>query len=172
MGYALPAAIGAAFATGRPVVTAIGDGSVMMNLQELQVIRHHNINVKVIITNNEAYAVIRKRQKDLFRGRTIGTDVSNGVSCPDFSAVAVGFAIPYVRIDKRSSFVNELGVALSTPGPMVVEVFTDPNQEYVRTSRAMSSSGRSVIRPLEDQLPFLDRQLFAAEMIVPTHNAD
>lgn len=172
MGFALPAAVGASFATGRPVAAAIGDGSVMMNLQELQVIRHHNLNVKVVITNNDAYAVIRKRQRDLFRGRTIGTDLSNGVSCPDFAGVASGFGIPYVRIDKRSMLEKELCQALRTEGPCVVEVMTDPDQDYVRTSRATSSNGRSVIRPLEDQAPFLDRGVVAVEMVIEPHNAD
>lgn len=172
MGFALPAAVGVAFATGRPTVAAIGDGSVMMNLQELQVIRHHNLNVKVIITNNDAYAVIRKRQKDLFRGRTIGTDLSNGVSCPDFSSVAAGFGIPYVRIESRAVLATSLAAALGTPGPAVIEVMTDPEQDYVRTSRAISASRKSIIRPLEDQAPFLDRSVIQAEMIIEPHNAE
>lgn len=172
MGFALPASIGVACATGRPVVSAIGDGSVMMNLQEFQVIRHHTLNIKTVITNNDAYAVIRKRQKDLFRGRTIGTDATNGVSCPDYSQIAGAFGLTYRAIARVDSLLEELKMALSEPGPAVVEVFTDTNQDYVRTSRATLASRRSVVRPLEDQFPFLDRDVIRDQMIVEPFNLE
>ena len=84
MGFALPGIIGAYFACRKPIIAVIGDGSVMMNLQELESISYHKIPVKILIINNNAYAVIRKRQKELFRNRTIGTEPSDGVSVPDF----------------------------------------------------------------------------------------
>ncbi len=172
MGFALPAAVGASVATQRPVVAAIGDGSVMMNLQELEVIRHHNLNIKVIITNNDAYAVIRKRQKDLFRGRTIGTDPSNGVSCPDYSRIAGAFGLQYASIRHKDDLVTTLRRELRAVEPAIIEVFTDQEQEYVRTSRATLSSRKSVIRPLEDQFPFLNRELLRNEMVIEPLNLE
>jgi acetolactate synthase-1/2/3 large subunit len=172
MGFALPAAVGAAFATNRPIVTAIGDGSVMMNLQELQVIRHHNLNVKVIITNNDAYAVIRKRQRDLFRGRTIGTDQTNGISCPDYSQIAIGFGLKYVRITELSELEQVLANELSTVDPAIIEVMTDTEQDYVRTSRATLQSRKSVVRPIEDQYPFLERDIVRREMVIEPFNLE
>ena len=68
MGYSLPAAIGAYFATKNPVVV-VGDGSIMMNIQELQTIKHHNLPIVIVVVNNDVYGIIRRRQKDLFRRR-------------------------------------------------------------------------------------------------------
>ena len=98
MGFALPAIIGAYYASNSKIVSVIGDGSIMMNLQELETIRYKNIPAKIFVINNNAYAVIRKRQKELFRSRTIGTDSSDGISCPNFKKVAQGFNIEYARI--------------------------------------------------------------------------
>ena len=97
MGYALPAAVGAHYASQRQIYTVIGDGSIMMNIQELQTIRHNKIPIIIIVLNNNAYSIIRKRQAELFRGRTIGTDSSNGLSCPDFEEIASCFALKYIR---------------------------------------------------------------------------
>lgn len=172
MGYALPAAVGAALGSSRPIVVAVGDGSIMMNIQELQTIYHHKLNIKIIITNNNAYAVIRKRQVDLFRGRTIGTDSSNGVSCPNYESVAGAFGIPYSKIQKRKELFTNLARCLSGDGPGIIEVFTDPEQDYLRTGRVQLMSRKSVIRPLEDQIPYLERNFFNSQMVVPTHNAE
>ena len=93
MGFALPGLVGAYYASGHPIVAVIGDGSIMMNLQELETIRYNNIPAKIFIINNNVYAVIRKRQVDLFRSRTIGVDPSDGISCPNFKKVADAFEI-------------------------------------------------------------------------------
>lgn len=172
MGYALPAAVGAALGSSQPIVVAVGDGSIMMNLQELQTIYHHNLNIKIIITNNNAYAVIRKRQIDLFRGRTIGTDPSNGVSCPNYENVAAAFGIPYSKIQKRTEIKPNLAKYLNEDGPGIIEIFTDPDQDYLRTGRVQLMSRKLVIRPLEDQIPYLERSFFNSQMVVPTHNAE
>ena len=79
MGFALPAIIGAHYASNIPIVAVIGDGSIMMNLQELETISYNEIPAKIFIINNNVYSVIRKRQIEMFRSRTIGTDPSDGV---------------------------------------------------------------------------------------------
>lgn len=166
MGFALPAAIGVYYASNRSVTPIIGDGSIMMNLQELQTIKHNNIPVRIIVINNNAYAVIRSRQKDLFRTRTIGTDVSNGVSCPEFKKVAECFDIPYMMIDSKEQIENKLEALFDIEGPIICEVICEENQEYIQNSFAFNSQRRMVNRPLEDQAPFMDRELFKREMII------
>ncbi|MBG6241864.1 MAG: thiamine pyrophosphate-binding protein [Candidatus Symbiopectobacterium sp. Dall1.0] len=166
MGYALPAAIGAYLSAHKQVVTVIGDGSIMMNFQELQTIAHHQLPIKIIVANNNCYAVIRKRQVDLFRTRTIGTDADNGVSCPDFSKVALCFGLHYEKVETSVELNEAIERVLSHDGPVICEVMCPEDQEYINTSYVRTSKGRFVQRPLEDQAPFLDRTLFLSEMII------
>jgi len=166
MGFALPAAIGAYYASQKPVVAVIGDGSVMMNLQELETISHNNIPIKIIIVNNNAYSVIRKRQKELFRSRTIGTDTSNGVSCPDFKKVANAFEIQYIRIDNSNALTDKLTSLFKAEGAVLCEIMGLENQEYITNWHTRNAENRFVNRPIEDQAPFLDRDLFLSEMII------
>jgi len=166
MGYALPGAVGAYFASGRPTVAVIGDGSIMMNLQELQTIRYHNLPIKIIVVNNNVYSVIRNRQADLFRTRTIGTDPSNGVGCPSFQKVSESFEIPYVRIDNSADLKSILTSVINTDGPVLCEVMAVEDQDYLRSSYAHNSKRRVVQRPIEDQAPFMARELFLSEMII------
>ena len=92
MGYGLPAAIGASFAKeGGEVISLNCDGGMMMNLQELQTIVHHQLPIKIFIFNNDGYLMIKHTQKNLFKGEYVGTDRESGVSCPDFSRIADAF---------------------------------------------------------------------------------
>lgn len=166
MGFALPAIVGAHFASGCPIVAVIGDGSIMMNLQELQTIAHNQIPVKILVINNNAYAIIRKRQKELFRSRTIGTDDSNGVSCPDFEKVAACFGLDYCCIESSVDLNNQLDQVLQIDGPVLCEVMGVEQQEYIENSIAKGADRRLVRRPIEDQKPFLDRELFLSEMMI------
>ena len=166
MGFALPGLVGAHYASNRPIIAVIGDGSIMMNLQELETIRYNNIPAKIFVINNNAYAVIRKRQVDLFRSRTIGVDPSNGVSCPNFQKVADGFEIPYTKIDNSFELQKKLRSVINTDGPVLCEIIGLENQDYISSSHARNSKRRFVYRPIEDQTPFLDRELFLSEMIV------
>ncbi|OQP85837.1 thiamine pyrophosphate-binding protein [Rhizobium rhizosphaerae] len=168
MGFALPATIGASFAGGSDAVVAvIGDGSIMMNLQELETIRFHALPVKIIVINNNVYSIIRRRQQDMFRKRVIGTDPETGVSCPDFSKVADCFGLSYLRIDHRDDLDQGLAAMMQRVGPVLCEIMGRPDQEYIELGQARSLADRRFVRrPLEDQIPFLDRELFLREMIV------
>lgn len=166
MGYALPAAIGAHYSSSNEVIAVIGDGSIMMNLQELQTIKHHDMKVKIIIVNNDAYSVIRSRQENLFRTRTIGTDSTNGVSCPEYRKIADAFEIPYMSIDSKEGLNSGMIDFMKYDGPVICEVYTDENQRYIHSSYTLNSKRRMVNRPLEDQSPFLDRDLFLKEMVI------
>lgn len=130
MGYALPGAIGAYYASNKDIVAVIGDGSIMMNLQELQTINYNKIPVKIIVINNNMYATIRNRQTFLFRTRTIGTDPSNGVSCPDFKKIAECFELSYMKIESSCYLRNRLQIVFNTGGPVLCEIMGIENQEY------------------------------------------
>ena len=166
MGFALPGLVGAYYASDCPIIAVIGDGSIMMNLQELETIRYNKIPAKIFVINNNAYAVIRKRQVELFRSRTIGTDPSDGVGCPNFIKVAAGFEIPYVRIDSSLDLQHKLKSIIEMNGPVLCEIMCLENQEYISSGHARDSKKHIVRRPLEDQAPYLDRKLFLSEMII------
>lgn len=167
MGFALPASIGAYYSSGKKdVIAVIGDGSVMMNLQELTTITYNNIPIKLLIINNNAYSVIRKRQTDLFRTRTVGTDPANGVGCPDFKKVAECFGFEYIRIEDSKELDSGLEMVYSLTKPVICEIMSPEDQDYICCAFARNSEKKFVMRPLEDQAPFMDRELFLKEMIV------
>ena len=167
MGFALPAAIGAQHATNGNVLAVIGDGSIMMNLQELESIRYQRLPIKVIVINNNVYSIIRRRQHELFRKRTIGTDPENGVSCPDFAKVADCFGFSYQRIETIATLDSMLGVLFEHPGPMLCEIMGREDQGYIEQGQTRSTQdGRFIRRPLEDQAPFLSREVFLREMLI------
>ncbi len=166
MGFALPGAIGAHYASLKPVFVVVGDGSVMMNLQELQTIIHNNIPAKIIIINNNVYGIIRRRQSELFRGRVIGVDPNNGVSCPNFEKVALAFGLKYQLIQNKDTLENSLKQLVETDGPVICEIICREDQSYIEVGTVRDQNKKMVRRPLEDQTPFLDRDLFLSEMII------
>lgn len=167
MGYALPASIGVQMISNSCTVVVVGDGSIMMNLQELESIRYLKLPIKIIIINNNVYSIIRKRQRDLFRNRTIGTDPENGVSCPNFRDVASCFGFNYLKIKYKSNMKDCLKTFFDMDGPVICEIFTRQDQAYIELALTKSSeNGKLVKRPLEDQFPFLDRELFLNEMLI------
>jgi acetolactate synthase I/II/III large subunit len=167
MGFALPASLGVSKATDRPVVAVIGDGSIMMNIQELQTIVEHQPNTKVLVISNNAYAIIRRRQEELFRSRTIGTDSSNGVSLPSFEKLASAFGLPFLEVDQLDESTRpSLARFLSEPGPGICEIAGLENQDYIRQGSRMLSSGAHVLRPIHDLAPFLSEEYINSQMIL------
>ncbi len=166
MGFALPATVGAHSTGKKNIVSVIGDGSIMMNLQELQTIKYYKIPAKIFIINNKMYGIIRRRQKELFRGRTIGTDDTNGVSHPDFRKISKAFGIKYKLINTKKNLKNEVNEVFKEKKAIICEIIADENQEYIEIGYAKNSKGKIVRRPLEDQKPFLDRNIFFNQMIV------
>ena len=166
MGYALPAAIGAYYSSGKPVVAVIGDGSAMMNLQELATVDFNKLPIKILVISNNVYSVIRKRQKELFRTRTTGTDPENGVGTVDFAKAAECFGLKYVHIAEDSGLEQRLGEVFAENGAVLCEIDGVEDQDIISCSIARTSEKRFVQRPLEDQAPFLDRELFLSEMVI------
>ncbi len=165
MGYAIPAIIGAHEAGRKNICCVVGDGSVMMNIQELQIISAMQIPVKILVINNNMYAVIRKRQRDLFRNRTIGNDPSDGVPQPDFQKIAECFGFRYRKIGNRDQLLQALP-GLFNGTAEIIEVVCSPDQKYFHESYAINEKRRLVHRPIEDMSPFLPRELIREEMIV------
>lgn len=167
MGFALPAAIGAQHASDEPVLAVIGDGSIMMNLQELESIRYQGLPIKIIVINNNVYSIIRRRQRELFRKRVIGTDPENGVSCPEFQKVAECFGLKYQKINSVDELEEGIKKLFATEGAVMCELMGRVDQGYIEVGQARSSIDRRLVRrPLEDQEPFLPRDVFLREMIV------
>lgn len=166
MGYALPAIIGAYSAGRKNIVSVIGDGSIMMNLQELQTIKYYKIPAKIFIINNNMYGIIRRRQKELFRGRTIGTDDTNGIGNPNFKKISNAFDISYKLIKNKKNLKNEINEVLKQKKTVICEIMADENQEYIEVGYAKNKEGKIVRRPLEDQKPFLNRSIFLREMVI------
>ncbi len=166
MGYALPAIIGAHFAGRKNILAVVGDGSFMMNMQELGIISNKKIPVRIIVINNNMYAVIRKRQKDLFRSRTIGNDPCDGVPAPDFKKIADCFGFSYRKINNKSEWDNEKSKLFEEKKPLIWEVVCTPDQTYFHESFALNEKKRITRRPIEDMSPFLDRDLIRNEMVI------
>ena len=137
-----------------------------MNLQELQTLKNYNIPAKIFIINNNVYGIIRRRQEELFRGRTIGTDSTNGVTCPDFRKVSKAFGIKYKLIKSKKNLQSQIKNVLYENKTVICEILADKNQEYIEIGYSKNYNDKIVRRPLEDQKPFLKRDLFLKEMIV------
>lgn len=168
MGYDLPAAIGAAFAAseGAQVICLAGDGSLQMNVQELQTLVQYGCAVKVLVLNNEGYLSIRTSQGNFFK-RLIGEGPANGVSFPDYCKLATAYGLPATRLD-TPDFAAGLRKFLALPGPAVCDVILDANQQFEpRMSSRQLEDGRIVTPPLEDMFPFLPREELAANVLRP-----
>jgi acetolactate synthase I/II/III large subunit len=166
MGYDLPAAIGAAVAHGKRVICLAGDGSLQMNVQELQTVAQTGLPVKIVVLNNEGYLSIRTSQKNFFGG-TVGEGPESGVNFPDYVKLAEVYGIP-ARCIAEADFVPPLREALDAPGPALVEVMLDPSQGFEpRQSSRPLPDGRIVSAPLEDMFPFLEREEVRENLLIP-----
>jgi acetolactate synthase-1/2/3 large subunit len=172
MGYDLPAAIGACKGSGdRPVVCLAGDGSIMMNLQELQTIAGNRIPVKIFILNNSGYSSIFQTHRNFFNGVEVGAGPKSGVNFPDFSKVAAAFDLPFVRCTSHDAIDETIRQIMLTDGPAVCEVMLDEHQVFApKLSSKQLPDGRIVSPPLEDLSPFLSREEFKDNMIIEIHD--
>jgi acetolactate synthase-1/2/3 large subunit len=169
MGFDLPAAIGACVARARGRVMCIaGDGSIMLNVQELQTLRGHSLPVKLFIFNNNGYLSIRLTQDNFFPGNAVGAGPDSGVTFPDFGKLAGGFDLPFVRVTRNADLHSAIRATLAHDGPAVCEVVLDATQPFSpRVSSKRLADGTMVTAPLEDMFPFLSESELAENMIVP-----
>ena len=169
MGYDLPGAVGACVGSGRkPVVCLAGDGSIQMNLQELQTIATNRLPITIFVLNNNGYLSIRLTQRSFFPDNPVGADPSSGVGIPSFAGLAAAYGFPYAAVRTHKQLEESLPKVLTNPGPQICELFLNPDQPFApKTSSRRLPDGRMVSAPLEDMFPFLDREEFVKNMLVP-----
>ncbi len=170
MGYGLPAAIGLCYAGGRRSTICLeGDGSIMMNLQELQTIVSNKLPVKIFLINNQGYHSIRITQNNLFSGRKkVGIGEESGdLSFPDYSKIAAAFGYPYFCAHSNNEMREVVDKVLSIEGYAICEIFTDTSQVWEpKSSTKRLADGTLVSPPLEDLAPFLPRDEFLGNMFI------
>ena len=151
MGYGLPAAIGAYYGAKKQIICIEGDGSLMMNLQELQTCVHHKLPIKIFILNNDGYLSIKLTQNSFFKGNLVGSEPSSGVSLPDYQKIANAFGISYVRIENNSQ-LSLLEEVFSNNDLQIIEVYTDPNElhEPKVSAKGIDENGKIIPGNLED----------------------
>ena len=167
MGYDLPAAIGAWYqAEGRNVICLTGDGSIMMNIQELQTIAYNKIPMKIFVINNAGYSSIRQTQRNFFNGHMTGSGDDSGVSIPDFCKLATGFGLNSVKISNPKTMKAELSEVLKMQGCVICEIMTEKEYAFSPKLSAKKLPDGTMVSPsLEDMFPFLDREEFEQNII-------
>lgn len=160
MGYGLPAALGAAVARrGERVICLDGDGSIQMNIQELQTIVHNQLNMKIFWLNNDGYHSIRQTQTNIFNSRFCGVNGSSGISFPSAEKIAHAYGIEFVRIDALAIMEESIKRVLQSSNPVICEVVLDPAQGFEpKLSARILPDGSMVSPSLEDMFPFLPEE--------------
>ena len=145
-----------------------GDGGFQFNIQELHTIAHLKLPIKFFVVNNAGYASIRVSQGNYFQGHLVGCDASSGLPMPDVSKIAAAYGLRTERIDHPSQLREGIARALAGDDPVVCEVVVQPDEpREPRLSSYQRADGSMTSTPLEDLFPFLTREEFAANMIVP-----
>ena len=169
MGFTLPATIGAYLANpNNTVIGVTGDGSFQFNIQELQTIVHNNLPIKIFILNNGGYLSIKNTQTKFFNKRFSGTGPSSGISFPDTEKIAYAYGIPFKRISTLKDLVKNLPLILNSDTYFLCEIMCPPDETIYPTSATLQTEdGKLVSQPLENMAPFLSKEEFENEMIIP-----
>ena len=171
MGYDLPAAIGVCVALGKKEIVCVsGDGSIQMNLQELQTILTNKLPIKIFVINNDGYHSIRQTQTNLFGAHTkVGIGPESGdLSFPSLERLAWAYGYPYAACRTNSEIDATLKQAFQTEGAFIAEIFVDPTQFFEpKSATKRLADGTLVSPPLEDLAPFLDREELKSIMKIP-----
>ncbi len=170
MGYDLPAAIGTCMAdSSEDIILITGDGSLQMNIQELQTIIHHKMPIKIFLINNGGYHSIRQTQKNFFGEPLVGVgDDSRDLSFPDMEKLSAAYGYPYVSIHHNSELDQKIEKVLSMEGPVICDIFVSREQNFEPKSSAKRlPDGTMASPPLEDLSPFLSEEEMERNMIIP-----
>ena len=158
MGF-MPAAIGLAKADSeRDVYCICGDGSIQMNVQELQTIFHNKLRIKLIVLNNNGYLCIRTTQENLFNSRFIGSNEASGLSLPSIAKVANAYGIKFMRMSSVSELHSQIDKLITSTGPLICEIMMPENQKIIpRVMSEKLADGTMRSMPFDDMYPFLPR---------------
>ncbi len=169
MGYDLPAAIGVYMADkSQDIILLTGDGSIQMNLQELQTIIHHKMPIKIFLINNGGYHSIRQTQKNFFGEPLVGIGVDSGdLSFPSMEKLAWAYGYPYISARHNGELKRAIEETLTVQGPAICEVFVTTDQNFEPKSSAKRlEDGSLVSSPLEDLSPFLPEEEMNRNMLI------
>lgn len=159
MGYDLPAAIGAAIASGKTVFCLTGEGTLQMNLQELQTVVHNNLPVKIVIFNNNSYQAIVATQKNFFNGVFCGATNNSGISFPSFKKLSECYDFPFKSISTSDELEMAVEWLLDIKGRAILElVQTEPDPIMPKLSSKKLDDGSIVSPPIDDLFPFLSKE--------------
>ena len=153
MGYGLPAAIGATLANNKqPVICVEGDGSIMMNLQELQTVVGYNLPVKILLVNNDGYLSIKLTQESFFNGEEFASGKLNGVTTPNFKRLCSALEIPYYKIENNAQIQSGLDKFMNHDGYCLMEVFVHPKERHEPkvTHKGIGPDGKIIPGTLTD----------------------
>lgn len=170
MGYGIAVAIGAAFALGGKtrVICMEGDGSIQMNIQELETIKYYNLPIKLFIHSNDGYLSNKGTQKNLFEGRFVGSGRDSGISCPDFVKVGTAYGIKSIRINNHNEMKEKIKYVLDYPGPIICDI--NALKDLSLTPNLVTKKrpdGSFFSPPLEDMSPFLSEEEMRENMFIP-----
>lgn len=162
MGYDIPAAIGAVVANdkGRTILVT-GDGSLQMNIQELQTIVTNKLPIKIFVLENEGYLAIKTTQNSFFKGHFTGSNPESGIECPDLEKIAAAYGIPYISVSENDTpLVEAIKDTLNSDGPMICEIHMHPMQTlYPKSASFMDKNGKMSSAPLDKMAPFMPDDL-------------
>ncbi len=168
MGFDLPAAIGACVANDfKDIICLAGDGSLQMNIQELQTVIHHQMPVKIIYLNNDGYVSIKQTQDGFFGGHRVGSDPKSGVSFPDIIKLGQAYGFATHQITSHADLEKEIDFVLSHKGPVICEVkLTLDYKFFPKVASKKLDDGRMISAPLEDLAPFMEREEFRSNLFI------
>ena len=168
MGYGLPAALGAAIACpNKPVLCMNCDGGIMMNLQELHTIIENDLPIKIIIFNNDGYLMIKHTQKMLFKGDYVSVDKKTGIGLPKFNKLMPAFGYKYYDIKSWDNFDQVISYFINETGPACLEVFMDPEQDFIpKVKGVLKEDGSIFPPPIEEMSPLLSLAEVQQNMII------
>jgi len=160
MGFGLPGAIGAYFASPtKDIILIAGDGGLQMNLQELQTIAHHQLPIKIFVLNNNGYLAISLMQDNLFKGNYIGSNKQSGISSPDFIKIADVYGFTSFKFNNNKDLESKIDDVMNTKGPVLVEIMMTENQLLVpRVQSSKDINGKIISNSLENMFPYLPEE--------------
>jgi acetolactate synthase-1/2/3 large subunit len=169
MGFGLPMSIGACLASGRRRTICVnGDGGFQLNIQELETVHRLNLPIKFFVLNNNGYGSIMSMQRNYFDGHYVGSEPGSGLTFPDIVKVGRAYGLGTYRIKNHANLQAKIREAINIPGPVIIEVMVDPSQvQQPRVTSVLQSDGTLKSKPMEDLWPFLSREEFASNMIIP-----
>ena len=166
MGYDLPAAIGVSIAKGSRTICIAGEGSLQMNIQELQTVVGYKLPIKLFVLNNGGYLSIRQTQTGFFQGRKIGEGPETGVTFPQMKKIGEAYGIASFTVDKVAD-LDLVRRELQSPGASLFDVVLDSSQEFEPRLRSRILPDGKILTPnLEDMYPFLTPEELASNMVV------